>query len=81
MTIKVTVTHSQPGYPKNVRVVPYIPTTGEEAAGAPAVELAPGESREWYIHGGLALRVIEADPITPPPSPSVLAGPPPTDPI
>lgn len=62
MTLKVTISHEQPGYDKSAQVeVGYLDEKGIWNPGSEydTKVIQPGQSAEFYVYGGRELRVIE----------------------
>lgn len=66
MTLKIKITHDQPGYPKGAKVQAINVATGKPLMCHPAQVLSPGQSCEVFVHSGQAIRVDEVDlPVSP----------------
>lgn len=51
MTLKVTISHSNPGYPMHAVV--------KQSNGNPDTRISDGGSAEFYVHSGNSLTVVE----------------------
>ena len=60
MTTKVTITHSTPGYYKNI-LVTQIDSDGLQRAHTPEVTIKDGESHEFYLYENHHLYLKEVD--------------------
>lgn len=65
MTLKVTIAHANPGYPKRAKVTPLdsagVPMGSPDHIEAYAKIVADGESVDFYVHNGCTLKVEEID--------------------